>query len=78
MFDIPQVITNGTGNPGKSSMTLIMYLNRYITSKNYGMAAALSVCIFLISGVLCLLVYNLTKGENSYSVSKRKGSAYDA
>ena len=78
MFDIPQVITNGKGNPNRTSMTLIMYLNRYITSKNYGMAAALSVCIFLISSILCFLVYNLTKDENPYSVSKRKGAVYDA
>ena len=77
MFDIPQVITHGNGNPNRTSMTLIMYLNRYITSNNYGMAAALSVCIFLISSILCFLVYNLTKGENLYSVSKRKGSVYD-
>ena len=74
MFDIPQVITNGNGNPNRTSMTLIMYLNRYITSNNYGMAAALSVCIFLISSILCFFVYNLTKGEDSYSLSKRKGS----
>lgn len=63
MFDIPQVITNGKGNPNRTSMTLTMYLNRYITSNNYGMAAALSVCIFLISGLLCLLVYKITKGS---------------
>ena len=58
MFDVPQVLTNGAGNPNRSSMTLIMFLNSYLkTSKNYGMAGAISVIIFIITGLLSLLVY---------------------
>ena len=65
MFDVPQVLTNGAGNPNRSSMTLIMFLNSYLkTSKNYGMSGAISVIIFLITGLLSLLVFkSLTKKD---------------
>lgn len=66
MFDVPQVLTNGMGTPNRSSTTLVMFLNNYLkTSKNYGMAGAISVIIFLITGALSLVVYrSLTKKEN--------------
>ena len=38
LFDVPQILTNGTGNPVRSTMTLIMFLNNHLYSKNYGMA----------------------------------------
>ena len=58
MFDVPQVLTNGAGTPNRTSMTLIMYLNNYLgKSKNYGMAGAVSVIIFVITGILSLVVY---------------------
>ena len=65
MFDVPQVLTNGGGTPNRTSMTLIMYLNNYLkTSKNYGMAGAISVIIFIITGALSLVVYrSLTKQD---------------
>ena len=37
LFDVPQILTNGTGNPVRSTMTLIMFLNNHLYSKNYGM-----------------------------------------
>lgn len=66
MFDVPQVLTNGGGTPNRTSMTLIMYLNNYLkTSKNYGMAGAISVIIFLITGALSLVVYrSLTRQDD--------------
>lgn len=66
MFDVPQVLTNGAGTPNRSSMTLVMYLNSYLkTSKNYGMAGAISVIIFIITGILSLFVYrSLTKTDD--------------
>ena len=65
MFDVPQVLTNGAGTPNRSSTTLIMYLNNFLkTSKNYGMAGAVSVIIFLITGLLSILVFKtLNKDE---------------
>ena len=66
MFDVPQILTNGGGTPNRTSMTLIMYLNNYLkTSKNYGMAGAISVIIFIITGILSLFVYrSLTRKED--------------
>ena len=64
MFDVPQILTNGHGNPDRTSMTLIMYLNRHLFSKNFGMAGALSVMLFFISAILSLLVYRIVKRKD--------------
>jgi len=39
---------------------MIMYLNKHLFSKNYGLAGALSVILFIITGALSLLVYKVT------------------
>ncbi|MBQ9300443.1 MAG: sugar ABC transporter permease [Clostridia bacterium] len=65
MFDVPQVLTNVNGMPDRTSMTLIMYLNSYLSgSQNYGMSGAISVIIFIITGLLSMVVYrSLTKKD---------------
>ena len=67
MFDVPQVLTNALGTPNRTSTTLVMYLNNYLkTSKNYGMSGAISVVIFIITGLLSLVVFkSLTKQEEN-------------
>lgn len=57
MFDVPQILTNGSGQPTQTTMTLIMYLNKHLFSKNYGMGGALSVIMFIITGILSLIVF---------------------
>ncbi len=64
MFDVPQILTNGSGDPMRSTMTLIMYLNKHLFSKNYGMAGALSVLMFIVTGALSLLIFKFTNSEN--------------
>lgn len=64
MFDVPQILTNGQGGPDRTSMTLIMFLNSHLKSKNYGMAGALSVYLFIVSGILCFFVYRITNGKD--------------
>ncbi|MCR5580476.1 MAG: sugar ABC transporter permease [Pseudobutyrivibrio sp.] len=64
MFDVPQILTNGTGDPMRSSMTLIMYLNKHLFSKNYGLAGSLSVFMFIITGILSLIVFKFTGKED--------------
>ena len=60
MFDVPQVLTNGKGTPDRTSFTMVMYLNNYLgTSKNYGMAGAISVVLFIVSASLSLVVYRM-------------------
>ena len=70
MFDVPQILTNGQGNPDRTSMTLIMFLNSHLKSKNYGMAGALSVYLFIVSGILCFFVYRMTN-DNDPDGSKK-------
>lgn len=60
MFDVPQVLTNGSGDPVRSSMTLIMFLNKQLFSKNYGLGGALSVVLFVLTGILSLVVYRIS------------------
>jgi len=67
LFDVPQILTNGTGDPMRSSMTLIMFLNKHLYSKNYGMGGALSVVLFIITGILSLIVFKVSGN------SERKG-----
>ena len=67
LFDVPQILTNGTGDPMRSTMTLIMFLNKHLFSKNYGMAGAVSVLLFIITAVLSLIVFKVTGND------KRKG-----
>ena len=63
MFDVPQVLTRGTGDPMRTTLTLIMYLNKHLYSKNYGMGGALSVLLFIITAVLSLLVFRFSSGR---------------
>ncbi len=67
LFDVPQILTNGTGDPMRTTMTLIMYLNKHLYSKNYGMAGALSVLLLIITAILSLIVFKVTGND------KRKG-----
>lgn len=60
MFDVPQILTNGFGTPNRTTMTIIMKLNKHLASKNYGPAGVTSIIIFAITGVLSALVYRMT------------------
>ncbi len=65
MFDVPQILTNGEGAPDRTTMTLIMYLNKHLFSKNYGMSGALSVILLIITGILSFAVYKFTTNQNN-------------
>ena len=79
MFDVPQIITAGSGSPNNSCMTLIMYLNRLIGSgsKNYGMGGAVSVVIFILTGALSMIVFKsmINTGDKPKKAKKVKGAA---
>ena len=61
MFDVPQILTNGAGGPKNTTMTLIMALNKHLFSKNYGMGGALSVFMFIVTGILSMIVFKMNK-----------------
>ncbi len=60
MFDVPQIFTNGTGDPANTTMTLIMYLNKHLFSRNLGAGGALSVFLFVLTGILSIIVFKLS------------------
>ncbi len=63
MFDVPQILTSGTGDPSRTTMTLIMYLNKHLYSKNFGMGGALSVFLFVITAILSILVFKFVNSK---------------
>ena len=73
MFWKITILTNVKGGPDRTSTTMIMYLNNHLFSKNYGMAGAVSVVLFLVCAVLCVIVYMaLTKEDDGLSKAERK------
>ncbi|MFV0412313.1 MAG: carbohydrate ABC transporter permease [Oscillospiraceae bacterium] len=72
MFDVPQILTNGKGNPDRTSTTIIMFLNNHLFSKNYGMAGAVSVVLFLFCAVLCVLVFRVLTKKDTGAPKKSK------
>ena len=71
MFDIPQLLTNGKGTPNRTSTTVVMYLNNHLFSKNYGMAGAISVILFIVAAVLGLCMF-ATMSEKKDKPPKKK------
>jgi cellobiose transport system permease protein len=65
MFDVPQILTNGSGNPDRTSMTLVMFLNKHLASRNFGLAGAVSVLIFFVTGALSFVCYKMTMSRYS-------------
>jgi multiple sugar transport system permease protein len=63
MFDVPQILTDGTGNPMRHSMTLIMWLNKHLYSKNYGLAGALSVILLVLTGIMSIFVFKFSASK---------------
>ncbi len=64
MFDVPQVLTNGSGNPAVAgrpvARTMVMYLNMALQSKNYGLGGAISVLMFIVTGILSFIAFKVT------------------
>jgi multiple sugar transport system permease protein len=71
MFDVPQILTNGSGNPDRTSMTLIMFLNKHLASRNFGLAGAVSVLIFFVTGALSFTCYKMTMSRYSLKSNPR-------
>lgn len=55
MYDVPQVLTNKASN--NETRTLVMLINQYLSVKNYGYAGAVSIILFIFTGILSLLVF---------------------
>ena len=64
MFDVPQILTNGKGNPAYTNQTLIMRLNAHLHSDDYRRSGAISVIMFFITGILSMIVYKFNTSKD--------------
>jgi cellobiose transport system permease protein len=70
MFDVPQILTNGSGNPDRTSMTLIMFLNKHLASRNFGVGGAVSVLIFFVTASLSMILFKTMMSRYNLKASK--------
>jgi multiple sugar transport system permease protein len=70
MFDVPQILTNGSGNPDRTSMTLIMFLNKHLASRNFGLGGAVSVLIFIVTASLSMVMFKTMMRQYNAKNSK--------
>ncbi len=73
MYDVPQIITKNGEQVQRTSMTVVMYLQKHLYSKNYGLAGALSVILFVVAGALSLLVFYVTTEREPKKKVKKGG-----
>jgi len=73
MYDVPQIITKNGEQVQRTSMTVVMYLQKHLYSKNYGMAGALSVILFVVAAVLSLVVFYVTTEREPKKKVKKGG-----
>ncbi|OIJ17428.1 ABC transporter [Anaerobacillus alkalilacustris] len=58
IFDLPMLITDGTGSPQGSLNTMVLYLyNQAFRFNNYGYAAAVAYGLFVITVVFSLITF---------------------
>ena len=60
---------------GSFSLNGGYFLNNHLKSRNYGMAGALSVYLFIVSGILCFITYRITNDtdpDGSKAAAKKK------
>jgi multiple sugar transport system permease protein len=73
MFDIPNIMTRGAGGTDRTSMTLVMYLNNFLSgTRDYGMAGALSIILFIVGGILSLIVFYGMRDRDAARADKLK------
>ncbi len=77
LFDVAQIYTASKGGPDQSAYTIMMYLYALITSsKNYGLAGAVSVLLFLLTGTLSIIIFKVMIPTNN--VIKQEAKARKA
>lgn len=75
LFDAAQIFTNANGGPDMCATTLMMYLYKLITvSRNYGLGGAVSVIIFIFTGILSIIIFKTL--VPNYNAIKQEKKAY--
>ena len=74
MFDIPYLLHEGnTVSMHLETLAVFIYKNFHQAVPNYGISAAASVLLFIVTGALGLLVYRFNT-DSTAPVKKRKKS----
>ncbi len=73
MYDVPKIVTQDGESLNRTSMTIVMFLQKHLYSKNYGMAGALSVILFVVATVLSILVFAMVKEREPKKKKAKKG-----
>ncbi len=75
LFDVAHIFTAQSGRPNDTAMTMMMWLNRFISrSRNYGMSGALSTILFIITLILSSMVFRhlLPKAKSDSKRAKKR------
>jgi multiple sugar transport system permease protein len=79
MFDIPNILTKGDGNPSYTTYTLVMLLNRQLSgTRNYGEAGTTSIFLFIVGGLLSLAVFWTMRDKDAIADAKKRKKAKGA
>jgi len=77
MYDIPYIFSQGNGGPDFSTMTIMMYLSKLLgASKQLGLAGAVSVVVFIITGMISFIFFKFLGTDNEKPVKESKPSAF--
>lgn len=75
MYDIPYIFSQGNGGPDFSTMTIMMYLSKLLgASKQLGLAGAVSVIVFIITGLISFIFFKFLGTDNEKEVKEPKPS----
>lgn len=73
MYDVPQIITKNGEAVKRTSMTVIMFLQfQMTTGRNYGIAGAISVVLFIVAAILSMMVF-MSVNEREPKKKVKKG-----
>lgn len=75
LFDAAQIFTSGTGGANLKCRTIRMYLFQLVQiKKDYGQAGAVSIRLFLITGLLSLFVFKTRVPHNNQAKEEKKAN----
>jgi len=67
MFDVPYVLTGGTGRPGNTTLTMVMYLyNTAFQNLNYGYGAAIGYGLFMLILIFSIITFKVINRNAEY------------
>lgn len=73
LFDIPKIFTSNTGGPLASSRTVMMYISTLLNpGKQFGLAGAASVLLFLLTASISLIFFFVTNKEEINEAKEEK------